>query len=42
MFFLEEKFHSEISLQAPFVQYDGKDGSNLCIKAYAAIYSQVP
>ena len=31
-----------VGFQAPFVQYGGKDASNMCIKAYAAIYSEVP
>ena len=31
-----------VGFQAAFVQYGGKDASNMCIKAYAAIYSEVP
>ena len=31
-----------VGFQAAFVQYGGKDASKMCIKAYAAIYSEVP
>ena len=39
---VQKACRNPVGFQVPFVQYDGKYASKMCIKAYAVIYSEVP